>query len=67
MGSFGMGSFGIWHLLILIIYIVIIGVPVAHILSRVGLSIWWTILAFIPLVNVIALWVFAYAQWPERA
>jgi hypothetical protein len=28
---------------------------------------WWTILAFVPLVNLIGLWVFAFTRWPSRA
>ena len=60
-----MGGFGVWHWLAVVLYLVVLGVPVARILGRVGLSAWWTILAFIPFVNVIALWVFAFAQWPQ--
>jgi hypothetical protein len=40
---------------------------VANILHRAGRSRWWTILAFVPLVNLIGLWVFAFTQWPNRA
>ena len=32
-----------------------------------GRSRWWTILAFVPLVNLIGLWVFAFTRWPSRA
>jgi hypothetical protein len=32
-----------------------------------GRSRWWTILAFVPLVNLISLWVFAFTRWPSRA
>jgi len=27
-------------------------------------NMWWTILAFIPLLNLIGLWVLAFARWP---
>jgi uncharacterized membrane protein YhaH (DUF805 family) len=36
--------------------IIIVAVPVANILHRAGRSRWWTILAFVPLVNLIGLW-----------
>jgi hypothetical protein len=42
-----------------LLLIIIVAVPVANILHRAGRSRWWTILAFVPLVNLIGLWVFA--------
>lgn len=52
------------HILILLIYLAVVGFPVAKILGRLGYSKALTILAFIPLVNVVALWVLANASWP---
>ncbi len=45
-------------------YFVLIGVPAAIILGKAGYSKLWVLLAFIPLVNVIGLWIFAFAKWP---
>lgn len=45
-------------------YLVLIGVPTAIILGKAGYSKLWVLLAFIPMVNLIALWVFAFAKWP---
>lgn len=39
-------------------------VPIARILSRLGLSPWWVLLGLIPLFNLIGLWWLAYADWP---
>ena len=39
-------------------------VPAARILRRAGLSLWWSIFFVIPVVNVVAVWVFAYSRWP---
>ena len=50
-----------------LLLIIIVAVPVAKILHRAGRSRWWTILAFVPLVNLIGLWVFAFTRWPNRA
>jgi hypothetical protein len=47
-----------------LLFIVIIGVPVANILHKAGRSRWWTILAFIPLLNLVGFWVFAFTRWP---
>jgi O-antigen/teichoic acid export membrane protein len=45
--------------------IILLGVPTANILHRAGRSRWWTLIAFIPLLNLIGLWVFAFSRWPE--
>jgi len=43
---------------------VLLGFPAARILRRTGLSPWWSFLVLVPYLNVIALWVFAFARWP---
>lgn len=53
-------------LLALIVAVVVVGVPVWRILGRLGLPQWFTILAFIPVVNVISLWLLSYANWPGQ-
>jgi len=45
-------------------YLVLIGIPAAVIVGKAGYSKAWVILAFIPVVNLIALWVFAFSKWP---
>jgi hypothetical protein len=47
-----------------LLVIVLLGVPVAGILHRAGRSRWWTLVAFIPPLNLIGLWVFAFSRWP---
>ncbi len=51
-------------LLPILFWFLILTVPFVFILRRVGLSRWWAIMGFIPLVNIIALWVFAFISWP---
>ena len=48
-----------------LLVIILVGVPVANVLHRAGRSRWWTVLAFVPGVNLIALWVFAFTRWPS--
>src|ERR1700732_2316802 len=36
--------------------------PTVRILRRLGLSGWWCLIVWIPLVNLIPLWMFAYAR-----
>ena len=63
-----MGSFSLLYWLLGSIIAVIISpivlAPVALILRRAGFSRWWCILLAIPIVNIIALWVFALVPWP---
>ena len=50
----------------LLVAIVLVGVPVWRILTRLGLSPWFTVLAFIPVVNIISLWFLSYTNWPGQ-
>jgi hypothetical protein len=43
----------------------VVGVPVANVLHHAGRSRWWTILAFVPLLNLFGLWLFAFTRWPN--
>ena len=61
-----MGSFGIWHLIIILFYTAIIVVPCWRIVRKAGYSGAWSLFAFVPLVGVILLWVFAFVRWPNE-
>ena len=39
-------------------------VPLWRICARAGFSSWWALLGMVPVVNIVMLWVFAYAKWP---
>ena len=62
-----MGALSIWHWLIVIGVVFLICYPIGRILKRIGYSAWWALLWILPLVNLIALWVFAYKRWPRDA
>jgi len=57
-----MGSFSIWHWLIVLVLLV----PVAKILKKAGFSPWWAILAIVPIANLVGLFVFAFIRWPSK-
>lgn len=40
-------------------------IPAWRILSRLGFSPWWSLLAFVPVVNLVALWRLAFIKWPS--
>lgn len=60
-----MGLASLWHwVIILLILAVWIWLPV-RILHKAGYSGWWCLLGLVPIVNIIMLWVFAFADWPN--
>jgi hypothetical protein len=61
-----MGSFSIWHWLIVIILLAIYVVPGWRIVRKAGFPGALSLLMLIPLVNIILLWVFAFTRWPNQ-
>jgi len=55
--SFGNGIFAI-AVVAALLY------PYIRIVRRAGYSGWWSLIMFVPIVNIIMLWVFAFAKWP---
>jgi uncharacterized membrane protein YhaH (DUF805 family) len=55
----------IWQILIILIVVIPIIWIYGRILNKAGFSRWWTPLIFIPIVNIIMIWVFAFAKWPR--
>jgi uncharacterized membrane protein YhaH (DUF805 family) len=58
-------AFSIVNLVIIAIVLVIYLVPIVMILRKAGYSGWWCLILFVPIVNIIMLWVFAFAKWPS--
>lgn len=56
--------FSLWHWMILLIFAAVLIIPTAKILKRVGLSPWLSILAIIPFLNWVFLWILAFIPWP---
>jgi hypothetical protein len=53
--------------LVTLLALIALAVPMilmSRVLRRAGYSPWWVLLVLVPLVNLIALWVFAYMRWP---
>jgi predicted ABC-type exoprotein transport system permease subunit len=55
-----MGGFSILHWLVLFIFFI----PNFFIVKKAGFSPWWALLMFVPVVNLIAYWAFAFIEWP---
>lgn len=39
-------------------------IPIYRILRRMGFNGWLCVLAFVPLANLVTVWVLAYVRWP---
>ncbi len=63
-----MGSPSLMHIVLsvvlLIVYVMVIGIPITRIVRRAGFNPAWAVLAFVPIVNLVALWIFAFKPWP---
>jgi len=53
-----------FHWLWFIVMVAVVVYPVGRILNRIGFSPLWAIVVFIPLLNLIALWILAFTEWP---
>ena len=62
-----MGSFSIWHWLIVLILIAAYIWPLGIIFKRIGKSPWWVVVGMIPGVGLpLLLWWIAGARWTEE-
>jgi hypothetical protein len=62
-----MFSFSMWYFVGLVVLVLIVWAFVAvfgRIVSRAGYSRWWLLTMAVPLLNLIMLWIFAFADWP---
>ena len=59
-------GFGPLHWLVFIAVVVAVVYPIGRILSRLGFSPLWGMVVFVPLVNLLALWILAAIDWPDE-
>jgi hypothetical protein len=59
-----LGVYWLSYWIFFLVVMAILFVPVVKILRRTGHSGWWVLLYFVPIANIIGLWVFAFAHWP---
>jgi uncharacterized membrane protein YhaH (DUF805 family) len=48
-----------------LLFFVLFLFPTIKILQKAGYSGWWCVLTMVPILNLILLWVFAFAHWPN--
>ena len=59
-----MPMFTIIQLSVITAFVILTAIPLTRILNRTGFSGWWCILMYIPILNLVGLWMFAFADWP---
>jgi len=59
-----MDEFSLGRLIVVLVVVFLLLFPVAKILRKAGYSGWWVLLWFVPIGNIVALWIFAFADWP---
>lgn len=52
-----------WGIFIILSFLVLS--PIIKILRRTGYSEWWALLLYVPVFNLVGLWLFAYGRWPK--
>lgn len=60
-----MYQYGPFHWVAFVVMVAALVYPVGRILRRIGFSPLWSIVMFIPLINLIALWILAFTEWPS--
>lgn len=62
-----MGWFSIWHWVIVFLAFVGLNIPAYWVFRKAGWNGWLFLLCGLPVVNLILLYVFAFARWPNEA
>jgi hypothetical protein len=57
-------SFGFWHFFIFVFWIGVFAIPMWRIAVKAGFPGPVSLLMYIPVLNIILLWVFAFVRWP---
>ena len=60
-----MGSFSVFHWLVLAIFAATVTIPFMKILPRAGIPGWVGIFGIVPVVPLVFLWVLALKKWPS--
>ncbi len=52
----------------LLVAATLFAVPAGVVLKRLGLSMWWAVLCYVPIAALLGLWVLAFTRWtPQQA
>jgi hypothetical protein len=49
---------------LLLVWAILVAIVCGAIARKAGYSRWYGLLMVVPLVNIVLIWIFAYAKWP---
>jgi hypothetical protein len=58
---------GAYILIGLVFWFIIIGILIMQILKRTGFSRVWVLILFVPFVNLVFHWIYAFKRWPVES
>lgn len=58
--------YGLGHWILLALALFVYLYPMSRVLRRIGVSPYWSLLALVPLANLLGLWVLAFSEWPAK-
>ncbi|MDC6177084.1 hypothetical protein [Ralstonia solanacearum] len=64
--SFDMAGYGLAHWITFAVMALVLLYPIGRILTRIGFSPFWAVLVFVPIFNLIGLWLLAFVAWPSK-
>jgi hypothetical protein len=59
------GPWALGHVAVFVVFAALMLYPIGRILQRLGFSPFWSVVALIPLANLVGLWIVAMAPWPR--
>lgn len=51
---------------VMLVYILLLVVPLWKIITKAGRKGVWSFVIFLPVLNIIFLWLFAFSKWPAQ-
>jgi hypothetical protein len=61
-----MNAYGMWPGLMAVVWVAALLVPAWRITQKAGFHPALSLLVLIPMVNIIAVWLFAFTKWPHE-
>ena len=61
-----MASLSMYHWVVVMLVFVLPSWLFSHVIAKAGYPRWWALLGLLPVINVIALWLFAFSAWPRE-
>lgn len=59
-------NMNLWFVIGLILYSLAFLIPSVKLLQRAGYPLYFAIFSVIPVLNIVALWMYAFSSWPNR-